>query len=156
MNRIDFRGALVTWWTRALQQDITGLHRQIWLGEPLFSDVFWSVALFLSPSKGGWNRNNVQQWSMPIYVVTWNNWWVHCTYWLTIAPKSQIPRGTAIQVEPMTWPWPILGRWRCTRTKPAADHADAQISVGSLQFWWLQRAWHVQCLLKTNVKDRKK
>ena len=123
----------------------TGLYRQIWLGEPLFSDVFWSVALFLSPSKGGWNRKNVQQWSMPIYVVTWNNWWVQCTYWLTIAQKSQIPRGTAIQVEPMTWPWPILGRWRCTRTKPAADHADAQISVGSLQFWCLQRAWHVQC-----------
>ena len=30
---------------------------------------------------------------MPIYVVTWNNWWVQCTYWLTIAQKSQIPRA---------------------------------------------------------------
>lgn len=72
MNRIDFRGALVTWWKMSLA---TGLYRQIWVCEPLFSDVFWSVALFLSPSKGGCNRKNVQQWSMPIYVATWNNWW---------------------------------------------------------------------------------
>ena len=50
MNRIDFRGALVTWWKMSLA---TGLYRQIWVREPSVFRCFLECSTVFIAIKGG-------------------------------------------------------------------------------------------------------